>query len=880
MYADVIITRIPNETYEQHTPAGRYSWFDWDRNTLLDNGCFIGPQPMWCRSVHDLYGGFDDSYVTSGDYEFWLRISQTSNFKHINQPLGLYLAHPDSIEHRNEDTKQQENRRLLELYLQAAKAGRLVNFQPLQRLRNLQGTVSSEQGRAEATQVIRLIDSLLQKERSLPVEFCHRYAACRSAIIDGGDSSAQAFAEYQQVAERALLTSREWFVSRSVVYGGMKREEAAVRHKVRSEAMRQANLLAQRGDLDATVDVLISKGIRSAADDPAAYNALANLLVSANRFQDLLALLPEMPPVTDPALILEFQALSHAAAGDEAAAEAAARQAIALGGNRARSLTVLGTLAARQGNLPEAERLFRLAIQLDPSLGNGWLGFGMLLWGQGLHEEAFETLKRAVIVDPLNREAVQILRDMAERLNQQMDFLATLKSSLQIYPDCRHLALHAAVLSARTGLYNEAIAACEEFIVRFGADDEVLELALDLRRKIGVYDQLNQAGSESVSLCMIVKDEEACLARCLASVKPAVHELVVVDTGSSDRTVAIATAFGARASQFPWNGSFANARNHALEQARGNLILVLDADEVIANQDYSKIQQTISSGAGQKLAWSVLTRNYTTKVHAQGWTANDGSYQAEERVGGWHPSTKVRLFPATAEIRFLGEIHEMVEPALKAQGIEVIQADFVVHHYGELKDESGALQKKQHYYALGKEKLIRNPNNVTALIELGVQAGELGLYQEAIDYWDRVLAIDSTCVEAVFNKGFALMGLKRYTEALRLARETLRVVPSHKEAGFNYGTCALYAGDPAEALQRLDALAKQYPDYPPLLAISVVLNLAVNQLTHAKQCHAKLIAMQYAIDDYVAERAEVLRGQPNNELADVILENWRQVQAR
>ena len=417
VYADVIITRTPHQTYEQHTAAGRYSWFDWDRNTLLDNGCFIGPQPMWRRSVHDQYGGFDDSYVTSGDYEFWLKISQTANFRHINQPLGLYLAHPDSIEHRNEDKKQQENRRLLDRYLQAAKEGRLVGFQPLQRLQNLQGATSPAQVRMETAQVIRLIDSLLQKERSLPGELRHRYDVCRSVLTDGGDISAQALAAYQQVAEQALLASREWFVSRSAVYGSMKREEAAVRHKVRSEAMRQANLLAQRGELDAAVDVLISKGIRSAADDPAAYNALANLLVSANRFQDLLALLPEMPPVTDPALILEFQALSHAAAGDEAAAEAAARQTIALGGNRARSLTVLGTLAARQGNLPEAERLFRLAIQLDPSLGNGWLAFGMLLWGQGLHEEAFETLKRAVIVDPLNREAVQILRDMAERLD-------------------------------------------------------------------------------------------------------------------------------------------------------------------------------------------------------------------------------------------------------------------------------------------------------------------------------------------------------------------------------------------------------------------------------------------------------------------------------
>jgi len=124
------------------------------------------------------------------------------------------------------------------------------------------------------------------------------------------------------------------------------------------------------------------------------------------------------------------------------------------------------------------------------------------------------------------------------------------------------------------------------------------------------------------------------------------------------------------------------------------------------------------------------------------------------------------------------------------------------------------------------------------------------------------------------------MMLHRYSEALELARETLRLEPLYKEAGFNYGTCALYAGDPAEALQRLGLLVEQYPDNPPLLAISVVLHLAVNQLVNAHQCHAKLLALQYAIDDYVADRVAVLRGQPNRALADVILKNWHQVKGQ
>lgn len=876
VYADVIITRTPHQTYEQHTAAGRYNWFDWDRNTLLDNGCFIGPQPMWRRSVHDQYGGFDDSYVTSGDYEFWLRISQTANFRHINQPLGLYLAHPDSIEHRNEDKKQQENRRLLDCYLQAAKEGRLVGFQPLQKLSNLQDA-SSDQARREAAQVIRLIDSLLQKERSLPGELRHRYDVCRSVLTDGGDISAQALAAYQQVAEQALLASREWFVSRSAVYGSMKREEAAVRHKVRSEALRQASLLAQRGELDAAVDVLISKGIRSAIDDPAAYIVLANLLVAANRSQDLLALLPEMPPATDPALIRELQAVCYAALGDETAADAAAQQAITLGGNRARSLVVLGTLAARQNQQQHVERYLSQVLAQNPACGSAWLASGVLLWAKGEHERAWKAVRRAVQVDPLQDQAVSILQDMATRSNRLPDALQTILEVSSLYPDSRNLASVRAQLLAQCDREDMALQACESFLVRFGVDDNLLGLALELRRKVGVYDRVSQAGSESISLCMIVKNEESCLARCLESVKPLVYEMVVVDTGSTDRTEAIATAFGAKRYHFAWNGNFSDARNYSLQQATGSWILVLDADERIAAQDHAQIQALVHAAVNTNVAWSILTRNYTMR-HPNGWQANDGRYPFEEQGGGWHPSTKVRLFANDPRVRFQGVVHEMIEDAAMRAGYQISKGDFVVHHYGQLLDDGeNLIEKKRAYYELGMQKLAETPYDLAALRELAVQAAELKRFDEAIELWDRYLSIDPVCIEALFNKGFALMGLKRYAEALELARQTLQLNPRHKEAGFNYGTCALYAGDPAEAIQRLSLLAKHYPDNPPLLAISVVLHLVVNQFSQAQQCYAKLSAMNYAIDDYMVERADVLRGQPNQALADTLLANWEQL---
>ena len=131
VYADVIKTETENETFENCTPVGTYHWHDWDRNTLLEKGCFIGPQPMWRRSVHDVYGYFDGALVSSGDYEFWLRISQSFKFHHIRMPLGLYLIRPDSIEHAEKDTKLLEDAEIYAMYHQATIEGKIINTKPI-----------------------------------------------------------------------------------------------------------------------------------------------------------------------------------------------------------------------------------------------------------------------------------------------------------------------------------------------------------------------------------------------------------------------------------------------------------------------------------------------------------------------------------------------------------------------------------------------------------------------------------------------------------------------------------------------------------------------------------------------------------------------------
>lgn len=110
-----------------------------------------------------------------------------------------------------------------------------------------------------------------------------------------------------------------------------------------------------------------------------------------------------------------------------------------------------------------------------------------------------------------------------------------------------------------------------------------------------------------LSVSMIVRDEESCLEKCLRSVIGA-DELVVVDTGSKDRTKEIASMFAARVFDFPWVDDFAKARNYSLQQCTGDWIMVVDADEELEIGGIEKTRKAVAS-AGSNLTIGVRCKS-------------------------------------------------------------------------------------------------------------------------------------------------------------------------------------------------------------------------------------------------------------------------------
>lgn len=193
---------------------------------------------------------------------------------------------------------------------------------------------------------------------------------------------------------------------------GTESEVSMYNHAVQAACLK-ADKMAQRGDVDAAVQIMLHEGILADANSPVPYLALTTILLNAGRFQEALGVVSEMPPATDERYINEINAQCYCALGDDTSA----RDAALLAGKQSPlALVVLGTLAARTGDSAQGEQLFRQALAIDSTCGKAWLSLGMILWSQGKSQEAWESVRHAVEIDPLHEQAVTIFLDISKRL--------------------------------------------------------------------------------------------------------------------------------------------------------------------------------------------------------------------------------------------------------------------------------------------------------------------------------------------------------------------------------------------------------------------------------------------------------------------------------
>lgn len=255
-----------------------------------------------------------------------------------------------------------------------------------------------------------------------------------------------------------------------------------------------------------------------------------------------------------------------------------------------------------------------------------------------------------------------------------------------------------------------------------------------------------------ICLCMIVRDEERVMGDCLRSVAGVFNRIVIVDTGSKDRTVEIVEGFteqqkkeGGSAVQlvhFPWTESFSEARNESLKYARGRWVFWLDADDTLPRSSAETILRAAVSATNDIVGFVVPVR------FVDGGAA--GGTQVDH----------VKLFRNVPGLKFEGRIHEQILGALRDTGGQIARMDAVVLHSGYDTSVQGQAKKRARDEVLLKLDLEERPGHPFVLFNLGMTAHYLGGHQEAIDWLSQSISVAGP-TESHVRKAYALMGLSR-----------------------------------------------------------------------------------------------------------------------
>lgn len=219
-----------------------------------------------------------------------------------------------------------------------------------------------------------------------------------------------------------------------------------------------------------------------------------------------------------------------------------------------------------------------------------------------------------------------------------------------------------------------------------------------------------------ISLCMIAKDEEAFLEECLKSVQGLVDEIVLVDTGSTDRTVDIARQYGAKVVHYAWRDDFSDARNVSLQHATGDWVLWLDADERLDKG---------SAGAIRNAIRDPQYAGYLVEIHNE---------VGDVRSTSTFVHRACRLFRRLPITRFEGRIHEQVVPSLERNGYEVAFLKGVrILHVGYRQDIVADRRKHERTIRMLREEVQKNPNDLFQRFNLGNAYYVAGRYAEAVN---------------------------------------------------------------------------------------------------------------------------------------------------
>lgn len=286
------------------------------------------------------------------------------------------------------------------------------------------------------------------------------------------------------------------------------------------------------------------------------------------------------------------------------------------------------------------------------------------------------------------------------------------------------------------------------------SDSEGRELA---QRVFSKFDSPSDSVGIRISACLIAKNESKHLARCLSSIQGRVDEIIVVDTGSTDDTIAIAERFGATLGHFSWCDDYSAARNESLRLATGHWILWLDADEEITPESWNIIYEAVTrpqfGGYCLRINNLLDVRGASTYTHAP-----------------------VRLFRKLPGTQFTGRIHEQITPSIDAAGLPCADLQGAsITHYGYQPDSMQEKNKIERTISMLEREVRENPEdafhwfNLANAFSVGGRLKECETAsRQCLKRLDPSSSFGATAYQILAS---ALIGQSRFNEAIAICNE-------------------------------------------------------------------------------------------------------------
>ena len=344
----------------------------------------------------------------------------------------------------------------------------------------------------------------------------------------------------------------------------------------------------------------------------------------------------------------------------------------------------------------------------------------------------------------------------------------------------------------------------------------------------------------TVSACLIIKNEEELLPGCLESIRDWVDEIIVVDTGSSDKTVEIAKSYGARVYHHEWEGDFSKARNQSISYATKEWILIIDADERMNSDDVAILASTLVDSGHDIVSVNVLN-----------------TYEQNKNVTVFLPS--VRFFKRELQLQYAGIVHnQLVLP----EGAKVLRTGIRINHLGYGLSADKMAQKQARSKALLEKQLAENPDNPFALFNYAqlLRSDSNGFSSENIPIILKTAsrALELTGPDNPDNRHIHLMCLdqlawayffdKQYDKAIGYCTRALAHKPNYLDPLILLGHIFTQQGNSQAAISAFERYLEVRRLYDPAAEADNIILLHLNSQTIAYYSMAMICELNQETD--------------------------------